>query len=344
MKLLVVTQVMNQEHPVLGFFHHWVETFAPHFEHIHVICLEEGVHALPQNVTVHSLGKEKGASRFMRVVKFLQLSWGLSKDYDAVFVHMNPEYLALSGDFWRFTGKKVGLWYNHEVGSIWLKLAQPIVHTLFYTSPYAYPARYKNAQKMPAGIDTTLFTSGSAVRRADSIYFQGRISPAKRVHVLLEALRIVRRTRKSATVTLVGPEDAAYGATLRTVFKDLIEAGAVTFMGPKRNEETPALYGAHAVSVNLTADGNFDKTVLESLACETPAIVSSRAFEGLVPDEWRIAENDSEALAVALLRALSLSAAQLHTLGANCRNLVVQKHSLTSLADELAQAYNHRAH
>ncbi len=338
MRLLVVTQTVDSDDPKLGFFHHWLEVFAKKFERIHVICLSEGKHALPENVTVHSLGKERGVSRLLRAWYFVQLSWGLHREYDAVFVHMNPEYIALSGDFWHLAKKPVALWYNHEVGSIWLRLAQPFVKIIFHTSPYAYPARYRNARLMPAGIDTALFAPGSAVRRADSIYFQGRISPAKRVHILLEALRQVRASRQ-ATLTLVGPEDAAYGQTLRKDFKDLIDAGAVTFLGPKKNEETPALYGAHRVSVNLTADGNFDKSVLESLSCETPVMVSSRAFAGVVDDVWVVPENDADALAKALVRLLGLPDKEYRALGVRGRAAVESRHSLYMLADTLAQSY-----
>jgi len=70
MKLLICTQMIDKNDPILGFFHRWVEEFAKHFEHIHVICLKEGQHTLPQNVTVHSLGKEGGESRIKYVIRF----------------------------------------------------------------------------------------------------------------------------------------------------------------------------------------------------------------------------------------------------------------------------------
>ena len=63
MKLLIVTQAIDSEHPILGFFHRWVEEFAKHCEHVHVICLQAGKHSLPANVTVHSLGKERITER-----------------------------------------------------------------------------------------------------------------------------------------------------------------------------------------------------------------------------------------------------------------------------------------
>jgi glycosyltransferase involved in cell wall biosynthesis len=340
MRLLFITQIVDQNDPVLGFVHHWLEVFSTRFEHIHVICLKEGAHTLPKNVTVHSLGKEKGGNRFLYAVRFIKLVYALNKEYDSVFVHMNPEYIALAGDLWRMSGKRIGLWYNHQVGSVWLRLAQPFVQTVFHTSPYAYPARYKNAKQMPAGIDTELFSPKQAIRKPHSIYFQGRIAPAKRVHVLLEAVRLLRAQGIPATASLVGPEDPSYGAMLRTDFKDLIEAGAVAFLGPKQNEETPVLYASHAVAINLTADGNFDKTVLEAAATETPVLIASRAFSGTVPDAWVLSDNSSQGLTEKLKELFALPKEPLGELAKGARKAVIEKHSLAVLASELARSYD----
>lgn len=343
-RLLVTTQVVDADHPGLGFFHHWLEELALRFERIEVVCLEEGRHALPENVRVHSLGKEKGRRGKLEIaLKFYHLAWKLRKDYDAVFVHMNPEYLLVAADLWKFSGKRIGLWYNHEVGSLALQLAAPFADIIFHTSPYAYTARYKKARQMPAGIDTALFSYTGAAREAGSIYFQGRVAPAKRVHVLCEALRLLREKGTKASVTVVGPEDEAYVASLRRDFADLIDAETLRLLGPRRNEATPALYSSHEVAVNLTADGNFDKTVLEAMACETPVIVGSKAFAELVPETCILKDVTPAALADALTRVLSMSESERGALGKNEREKVAARHGLPALADALAREMNYPA-
>src|SRR3989344_3692203 len=57
MRLLICTQAADQDDPVLGFFHEWIAGLAKQFESVEVVCLKEGRHALPANVSVHSLGK-----------------------------------------------------------------------------------------------------------------------------------------------------------------------------------------------------------------------------------------------------------------------------------------------
>lgn len=340
MKLLIVTQVVDTDDPKLGFFHHWLEEFSQKFESIQVICLTEGRHALPSNVSVHSLGKEHGRQpRVITSLRFLKLAWKLRNSYDAVFVHMNPEYVLVAGYFWRISKKKVGLWYNHTVGSLWLRLAAPLVSSIFHTSSYAYPARYKKAVLMPAGVDTQIFKPLPVTRDRKTIYFQGRVSPAKNVHILLEAVRMLRTEGIQATVTIVGPEDADYGAKLRSDFKDLLENKIATFAGPKRNEETPALYSAHGVAVNLTDAGNFDKTVLEALACDTPVVVASPAFAELVPTSSILSKLDAGLLKEALARILALSDTEYVALSKQGRAKVEEKHSLAALADTLAGVY-----
>ncbi|NLE07312.1 MAG: glycosyltransferase family 4 protein, partial [Parcubacteria group bacterium] len=105
MRLLVVTQKIDQNDPILGFFHNWVLKLSEKFEKISVICLEKGKYDLPSNVKVYSLGKESGRSKIKYVKNFLNFILGLHKDYDAVFVHMNQEYVLIGGFFWKLMRK-----------------------------------------------------------------------------------------------------------------------------------------------------------------------------------------------------------------------------------------------
>lgn len=340
MKLLLFTQSVNTEDPLFGFFIPWISEIAKRVEKVEVICLTEGKHTLPANVRVYSLGKERRASRIHYVLRFYQYLWRLRRTYDAVLVHMNPEYMLLGGLYWRVHGIRSALWYNHPYRGLRLSLAALFANRLFYTSPYAATAHFAKAKRMPAGIDTTLFRPLSESRTRTALYMQGRVMPSKKIEVALHALRILRTTLPEATLTLVGPEDPVYGRKLREDFADLVEAGAVVFAGPKLNADTPMLYARAGVSINLAAAGHFDKTALEPMACETPVVLSSKAFADIVPSEWIVPEGDPVALAKTFARLITLSETDYAALGALERTGVVQSHSLEALADRLVRELN----
>ncbi|HVX90780.1 MAG TPA: glycosyltransferase family 4 protein [Candidatus Paceibacterota bacterium] len=341
MNLLILTQAVDQDDPVLGFFHRWIEKLAPHMEHVEVICLREGKHALPSNVRVHTLGKPRGETRSLGFLarmrytwRFYRLAFALRARYQTVFVHMNAEYVALAGLFWRLAGKYVALWYNHPDHPLALRVAARFANRLFYTSPYAASAGYAHAHRMPAGIDTDIFSARPVPRDRTALYMQGRITPGKRVDVALDALTIVRQ-EVPATLTIVGPEDPGYGDILRAQFADLVAADAARFIGTRRNDDTPPLMSGAGVAINLAAAGHFDKTALEPMACETPVVVGSPAFAGLVPAEWVVPERDPAALAQAILRIIRLPEAEYAALGKSLRAAVVREQSLDILIERL---------
>ena len=116
MKLLIVTQKVNKNDPILGFFYNWIIKFSEEFESVVVICLEEGdeVADLPHNVKVLSLGKESGKSRIKYLIRFYKYIWSERGNYDVVFVHMNQIYVVLGGVLWHLLSKKIALWYTHK--------------------------------------------------------------------------------------------------------------------------------------------------------------------------------------------------------------------------------------
>jgi glycosyltransferase involved in cell wall biosynthesis/putative flippase GtrA len=337
MKLLIVTQAVDKSDPVLGFFHRWIEELAARAESVEVICLREGERALPKNVQVHSLGKEHGAKRRAAYAFcFLSLVIKLRAQYDTVFVHMNPEYLVLAGPLWQAWGKKVAFWYNHPAQNFRLRLGSLFADVTFYTSPYAASARLRRAVRMPAGIDTAIFAPQNVPRVRTALYMQGRIMPSKRIQLALDAFRLVHAHVPNVTFALAGPEDASYVAVLQREYSDLISSGAIIFMGPKKNDQTPALYSAHGISLNFAAAGHFDKTVLEAMSCQTPVIVTSEAFAGLIPATW-IVRDTPEAVAHGIEKLIALSADAYQSLSAELREAVVREQSLTLLMQKIPQ-------
>lgn len=338
MKLLIVTQVIDEEHPVLGFFCRWINRFAKDYEQITVICLQKGSATLPSNVRVHSLGKEQTRMpSVVYAVRFFKLLLSLDGEYDRVLVHMNPEYFLIAGWWWRIRGRFSALWYVHQHAGLRLRIAELFANRFFYTSPFGAAARSKKGVRMPAGIDTSLFFPQPVEKRPYSIYFQGRVTSAKRVHLLLGAVERLVAEGLPVSATIVGPHDAPYVAQLMTRYESLLNTGVVRFLGSVPNTQTPELFSAHWVSVNLTAAGNYDKAVNESVACGTPAVVASPAFASVLDEQWIIGEPNEERLASVLKQMLLLPQPEYRHIAEQERARVEATESLTALADRLSR-------
>lgn len=339
MKLLVVTQSVDTQSPTLGFFHAWLTAFAPRFEEIHVICLAEGTHALPKNVHVHSLGKENGrVGKLVYAARFLKLAWELRRSYDAVFVHMNQEYVLLAADLWVLLRKPVYMWRNHYAGSLLTDIAALYCRKVFCTSKHSYTARYRRTMLMPVGIDLSLFQDADkSLREPRSVLFLARMSPSKRPDLVIDALAtLAGRATLPFTATFVGsplPEDEAYYQSLKEKAATYELSDRIAFLPGIPHHETAAMYGAHDIFVNASPSGMFDKTLFEAAAAGCLVVAASDDFKDAAGKSFHFANADE--LADRLDELLTLSADErlraVHVLKALAR-----AESLETLADRLA--------
>lgn len=271
MRILIITQKVDRNDTILGFFHGWLIEFSKKFSEISVICLEKGKFELSSNVRVFSLGKEENKSRSIYLFRFYKYIWQYRKDYDVVFVHMNQEYLLLAGWWWRIIGKKVGMWRNHHSGSILTDIASFFCNVVFCTSKFSYTAKYKKTVLMPVGVDTNLFKIRTDIKRVpNSILFLGRISPVKRVHIFIDALWHLKNAGLMFTSSIYGdalPKDFVYLESLKKQVKDLGLDHLVSFYSGVPNYQTVEIYNRHEIYINLSSSGMYDKTIFEAMAC-----------------------------------------------------------------------------
>lgn len=333
MKLLIITQVVDLDDPVLGFFHGWIEEIAKHVDSVEVICLRKGRHALPENVAVHSLGKEeREATRPQYIFRLYALLWKLRGRYDRVFVHMNQEYVLLAGLYWRLFRKPTYLWRNHYAGSILTDIAALFCTKVFCTSKHSYTAKYRKTVLMPVGVDSQRFSSDAVVGRIPrSILFLARMSPSKRPDMLLDALEMLSARGIEYTATIVGSpvkEDVSY-------YQKIVDRGEglnVRFMPGVPNHETLDLYRTHEIFVNASPSGMFDKTIFEAAACGCIVLASSEDFKDAAGERYSF--SDPESLAGRLVEFLNESFDQKVRNSVHMESLA-RAESLASLADRL---------
>ncbi len=275
MKLLICTQAVDKSDPVLGFFHRWIEEFAKHCESIEVICLREGTHTFPKNVSVYSLGKEKGIPRFFRWMLALWYIVVHRRKYDAVFVHMNPEYLVLAGWFWRLRGIKSALWYTHKTVNLKLRIATFFANRVFTASKESFRLHSKKIEVLGHGIDTDFFSPDPSVSRGDTILSVGRLSPSKRHDLAIRAAALAGR---ELCIVGAGPE--------REVLESLAQSlgTRVNFLGGLTQEQLRDEYRKASYLVHTSETGSLDKVVLEALATDLSVITTSGAYQNFPVD------------------------------------------------------------
>ncbi len=307
MRLLVFTQKIDSEDPVLGFFHDWVDRLSYHFETISVICLEQGKKNLPKNVEVYSLGKESGQNRLKYIFNYYKHLINLSGSYDAVLVHMNQEYIILGGLYWKFKKIPVYLWRNHSKGSLITNLAVLLSTKVFCTSNYSYTAQFKKTTIMPAGIDTSVFKQGDlSSRKKYSVCMVGRISPVKHIDIGLEVVKDIVYSGAQLSFGIIGPvleKDESYFIGLKKYVEKNDLTPFVSFLPAVSPRDLPKIYNEYQVCLNLTDTGSFDKTIVEASACGAVPLCSNESMRGLLPDVC-IADNNKEAIRNSLTKLL----------------------------------------
>jgi glycosyltransferase involved in cell wall biosynthesis len=319
------------EDPVLGFFVRWIEELAKRVEQVEVICLKEGKHELPKNVHIHSLGKEQRTRNSgIYATRFLLLTWKLRNEYDAVFVHMNQEYILIAGWLWKLFGKRVYLWRNHYAGSWLTDFAASLCTKVFCTSKHSYTAKYKKTVFMPVGVDTDKFFLDEHVRRIPhSILFLARMASSKRPEMLIDALALLARSGIEFIADFYGsplPQDSAYYEGLKGKVRSLGLENRISFYPGPPNYQAPDIFRAHEIFVNASPSGMLDKTIFEAVACGCAVLAASKDFAELAGQEFYFdsVSELNERLVSALTNPSARSLA-----------VLVEENSLASLAKKL---------
>lgn len=334
MKLLVVTQKVDSNDPILGFFHRWLQTFAGHFECVTVIGQLVGVHALPGNVTVLSMGKEQGRSRVAQIFAFYVAAWKQRRGYDAVFVHMTPIWVVLGWPLWLVFHKPVYLWYEARGGGWALPAALRFVRKSFGATPYGLPRTSSRHEVVGHGIDTDAFVPAPDKREPGLIITIGRVTPVKHYDAVLRAFSALsgdsRLRIAGGTIT---ERDEEERARLDRLIAELGIADRVIidWIAPF---QVPALLQRADLMLHACS-GGLDKVVLEAMACGCPVVSSSEAAGHVLPN---LCLAPKDGLAEHALRILALSPEERSRLSTDLRTRVTESHSLERLSSCLASA------
>lgn len=279
MKLLIVTQAVDRNHSNLGFFVRWIEEFAQHCDEVTVIANEVGRYSLPKNVTVFGLGKETGSSRLARYVKYAALIMWFSSRYDAVFCHMNPEYVIAGSWWWRLIGKRIVFWYMHKSVTARLKLAEQLADVVVTASTESFRLPSTKLRVLGHGIDTDIFKPDSSVVRGKHALSVGRLDKSKRHD---KAIDVAVSLGVELRIAGEGPERAYLEGYAKS------KGARVTFLGGLTHTELRDEYLQAALFIHTSETGSLDKVLLEAMACGTPIKTEYEAYKKYEPQSFKV--------------------------------------------------------
>ncbi len=356
MRLLILTQKVDINDDVLGFFHGWITEFAKNCEKITVVCLKKGEYNLPENVRVLSLGKETGESKIKYLVNFYKYIWQERKNYDSVFVHMNQIYVILGAVIWRLLGKKIGLWYAHGNAGSGLRLAEKLANYVFTPTPDSFRLESHKINVLGHGIDTdkfNLLTDKIKNSNEINIITIGRISPSKDYETLILAIDYLRDRHqdKKIKVKIIGkPGDFSqkkYLENLHCLVAEKKLNEQINFIGSIPNKDIASYLQSADLFVNMSHTGGLDKAVLEAMSSGIPVLTCNETFEKVLGDlknKLMFPKKDWRELANRIKYVVSLSAEEQNKIGADLRKIVEADHELKNLIEKIILLYGENSY
>lgn len=346
--ILITTQRVDTEDPILSFFLDWIREFAKQYDTVYVVCLQKGAYILPDNVVVLSLGKEEGKSRLGYCMRFYKhiiplLAYGrISK----IFVHMNEIYVLLFIPLLplRKMQKIPLLWWKTQAKvAPFAASMRFFVDRIFTASEHGFKVNTQKKVITGHGINTRYFTPNG--KKVEStvvrMYAIGRAIPVKRYEDILAALGLLALHTKNFTFTIVGvrSEDRnEYVLSLEKQILDLKLSEHVFLCPPVPFSGMGAVYGEADVVINTTYPNTFDKVLLEAMSSGVIAVTPTPSYESLLkPHNLFPGDRSPEELARVLLNICSMTFKDRTELGLVMRTEIVEHHNIEKLIARISE-------
>ena len=338
MRLLFITQKLKAQ-DAFGIL--WVREFIRQGFEVTVICLEGSGETF--EFPVHSLGKEKGASRLQSTLRF----WTLirKEKYDRVFVHMSPIWYTLGFWIWLIRGVPTYLWYTHYKMQLGVRLFGFFGKRFFCATPQSLPQYEGNPKKVVLGhgIDLAFWPKRrNLAMHAHRLLAVHRLSRSKRLEIVIKALPLLD---PAYTLDVYGIEaEAAYAAELKQLVMDLKLQSRVMFHGTVPMSKLPDIYTHHRFIMNMASE-TIDKTMLEAMTCGCYPVTTgaNAAAIGLAPTPSPSPEGGGESAAPeadtpeAVAAFIEKYAAKTPIDDAEMYHIVQDRHSLSGLVMRMGE-------
>ncbi len=303
--ILIITQKVDEQDDLLGFFVDWIGEFAKHFDRVFVITLAEGKYDLLDNVSVYSLGKERNNSKIARFFNFYKYLFKLVPQSSVIFAHMSPVFVIASWPVAVIYRRRIILWYLHRSVTFRLKVAEKLCYKIVTAAKESLKFTSDKILETGHGININKFRTDRSWSEGQlKILSVGRISKIKNYETLLNAVKILKDKGIDFGLKIIGQPvmapDFEYFEHLKLLKEKLNLGDTVQFLGFVPHNKIYDYYKESNVVVGLTPEGGIDKTILEGMASGCIVLTSNKAnqkYFGSYTDELIFNHSDHNDLA-----------------------------------------------
>lgn len=173
------------------------------------------------------------------------------------------------------------------------------------------------------------------------VLFLGRLHFKKGLDLLIPAFAALRRQIPDVQLVIAGPDNDDYGKQVRGWVQEHALNSSVHFIGALASDDTLKAYVDANVFVLPSYTENFGMTVIESMACGLPVVISDQVnihAEVSSASAGIVTRCDVDEISSALY-ALLIDAKRRNQMGLAGRRLVEDKYTWPPIVDQLTREY-----
>lgn len=353
MRLLLLNLATDADDPILGFTTIWIQKIATLTTAIDVITMRAGRIDVPNNVSVYSVGKEKGYSELRRFVEFYRILWRLLRQhrYDGCFAHMMPLFAVMAAPLLKTKRIPIVLWYAHKSVTLTLRLATFLANRVVTPSSESFRISSPKVRVIGHGIDTAMFAPLPTNDHTEAMFrivTVGRLSRIKRLELLIQGVAEFARAHPDIRIlfTVVGApmtaQDHDYYQRLQEQAAAFRLEERICFEGSRPYQQIPLCYQQADCFISMSDTGSIDKATLEAMSCGVIPIMTNHSFATSFDERLAmlcLIQPNPELLAEHLFCVASLHIEERRRIGQQLRELVVREHSLSTLSQKIINEF-----
>jgi len=345
-KVLMFNLKVNLTDETLEFAINWVKEIAERCEHVDLITLEYSGEFIANNVSVFSLGKERGDSKMKQLLNLYQIVFSLllKNEYSFCFSHMNPLFIAFTGFFIRLKQIEIITWYAHRNASFPLRVGMFFSNKIISINEHSFPLITDKLFELGHGINLNLYKRDNLTKRKDekTLLFVGRLSKIKQVEIIIKAVEILLSKSFLIKLYIIGDKsnvDDSYVLFLKKLVVIKYLDKSVFFIGRLSNKDTVPYYQNCFAHINCSpSNHSVDKTILEAMACGSlslSSVLAAKETMGIYSNKLIFEDKNEIDLANKLEYWLKQDDAKIDTVTAYLYEKVHSMHSLKNLVNKL---------